>query len=58
MEINNYVRSKPPCKGCVKRNPGCHGKCDKYAEWKCKLDKLNDEIKKYKKEMDVFPRIT
>lgn len=21
----------PPCKGCDRRKPGCHGRCDQYA---------------------------
>lgn len=23
-----------PCRGCRKREVGCHGKCPEYAEWK------------------------
>ena len=23
-----------PCKDCVERESGCHGKCEKYAEYK------------------------
>ena len=23
----------PPCKDCPARAPGCHGKCEKYAEF-------------------------
>lgn len=23
-----------PCKDCENRQHGCHGKCEKYAEWK------------------------
>lgn len=22
-----------PCKGCIKREIGCHGKCEEYAKW-------------------------
>lgn len=22
-----------PCKGCVDRKVGCHGKCEKYTAW-------------------------
>lgn len=25
--------SKAPCKGCEKRHPGCHDKCDDYQEF-------------------------
>ena len=27
-----------PCKGCDDRYIGCHGKCDKYKEYRDKLD--------------------
>ena len=22
-----------PCKGCIDRKVGCHGKCEKYTAW-------------------------
>lgn len=22
-----------PCKGCVDRHEGCHGRCEEYQEW-------------------------
>lgn len=25
---------KPPCYKCTEREPGCHGRCDKYKEWR------------------------
>ena len=24
---------KPPCKDCIKREIGCHSKCDDYKAW-------------------------
>jgi hypothetical protein len=35
-----------PCKGCQERQIGCHGKCEKYAEY----IKANETIKKRKME--------
>ena len=33
---------KAPCTNCEKRLPGCHGSCDKYAEWKTEQDRIRD----------------
>ena len=27
------MRETPPCMGCEKRTPGCHGSCDGYKTW-------------------------
>ena len=27
------------CKGCTKREVGCHGSCESYLEWRSKYDK-------------------
>lgn len=27
-------KKKSPCYKCEAREPGCHGKCEKYAEWR------------------------
>jgi hypothetical protein len=34
---------KPPCYKCTEREPGCHGKCDKYKEWREKGRALKAE---------------
>ena len=26
-------KENAPCKGCSDREPGCHGRCEKYAKW-------------------------
>ena len=31
-----------PCKGCTKRQPGCHARCDAYKAW---LDRYHAEKK-------------
>lgn len=30
----------PPCKTCEERRHGCHGKCNRYAEWKADVDAM------------------
>lgn len=34
---------KNPCKYCKDRYLGCHGKCDKYKEFKNSITKANNE---------------
>ena len=31
---------KAPCKGCQEREPGCHGKCDKYQAFRAEQDRI------------------
>lgn len=31
-------QEKAPCKGCPDMYVGCHGKCDKYKEYRKRLD--------------------
>lgn len=44
--------SRCPCKGCEKRYPGCHSKCEGYISWRAELDKRNAEIRA-EKEADT-----
>ena len=30
---NKAKRKKAPCYKCQEREPGCHSKCELYAEW-------------------------
>lgn len=32
----------PPCKNCENRKPGCHGKCEKYAECRADISRAAD----------------
>lgn len=41
------TRENPPCKDCKERYMACWGKCDKYKVWKNRLEKVNEERKKY-----------
>ena len=40
MAFNREYNNGCPCMGCTDRHQGCHGKCDKYKEWRAKMDKL------------------
>ena len=31
-----------PCLDCQDREPGCHGKCDKYKTWKAQYEAEKD----------------
>ena len=39
-----------PCLNCVapKRHAGCHGACKEYKEYKEKLDRYNEQVRKEK----------
>ena len=49
QQINKKL-SKPPCYKCPDREPGCHGRCDKYIEWKDGYQKQKDDIYRQKKD--------
>lgn len=38
--------TNPPCKGCTKRHPGCHDKCEGYHEWKENREAEKEYLKK------------
>lgn len=33
---------KNPCHHCEEREPGCHGKCEKYKAWADERDRLRE----------------
>ena len=44
-----------PCKDCKDRHVGCHGKCEKYLEYKKELQKAKCQEKINKKiEDDIW----
>lgn len=45
--ISSPVREEPPCKGCRNRQPGCHGDCQDYMDWKAYIAKVRDRRKEY-----------
>lgn len=34
----------PPCKGCGRREVGCHGGCEQYQEYRAKVQAKRREI--------------
>ena len=58
MILDGPIRDTPPCKDCHDRYPGCHGKCSNYADWKSKLEKVNEERRKYNRLVGIRSKIT
>lgn len=45
----SVIREFSPCKDCGERRKNCHGVCEKYNNWKKKVEIINEERKKYSK---------
>lgn len=43
--IGQVNRKAPPCKGCQRRHPRCHGECADYKAFR--LDVEADKAKRY-----------
>ena len=43
---------KAPCKNCPDRELGCHGKCEKYQEYRTKVNEYNK--KKHDAEFKAY----
>lgn len=41
------TRDISPCKDCKDRHHACHGSCDRYKEWKQRLEQLKYERREY-----------
>lgn len=41
-----------PCKDCDKRHSGCHSQCEKYRDWRKKMD---DAMEKRQKAREAEP---
>ncbi len=57
------LKIKAPCKGCADMEMGCHGKCDKYKQYREDLEEMKrlkkkDALVKYylKDKSDQFRR--
>ena len=57
MRINGQIRDVSPCKDCKDRHNGCHDKCTDYAKWREKLEKVNDERRKYNQMASIRSKI-
>lgn len=47
---------KIPCKDCQDRKLGCHGKCDKYSEYRKCQDEANAKRYKAQKAIPIDPK--
>lgn len=47
---------KIPCKDCPDRKLGCHGKCDKYSEYRKCQDEANAKRHKAQKAIPIDPK--
>ena len=57
MRLDSPIRDNPPCKDCTDRNTACHGSCDRYKEWKLRLDELNKARREYDRtRYNKYPR--
>lgn len=43
-----------PCYGCHERDAGCHGKCNRYKDWRKELDERNEKERMEKAADDVM----
>lgn len=51
---NNTVPSGCPCQGCDDRDAVCHGKCERYKEWRSHVDARNEARRTVKASMDTM----
>ena len=47
MRLDGPIRDKAPCKDCMDRHTACNGSCERYKEWKLRLDEVNKRRKEY-----------
>lgn len=45
IHIARISGNKCPCYKCDDRYPGCHGYCEKYLEYRKKLDEVNEKAR-------------
>jgi hypothetical protein len=53
LSFNGHANNGP-CKGCTERYEACHGKCERYLEWKKKNEKVNDARQAYGRTFDTI----
>ena len=44
----------PPCKGCPRREVGCHAKCEDYKSWKAEWDEMQKVIRAQQRATQQF----
>lgn len=40
--MRDLPHTKVPCKDCLFREPGCHGKCDQYRDFRRVVDQIRN----------------
>lgn len=43
-----------PCKSCEHHTPGCHGKCEHYAEFRKRLDEVKAKRDEEREKNEYF----
>lgn len=38
------IKDNPPCYKCTERAEGCHGRCERYQDWKAKQQEETAQI--------------
>lgn len=54
MEWNRENTQGCPCKGCPARYPACHDKCEKFAEWRKKIDAKRNARRLARESADIL----
>lgn len=49
---------KSPCHKCKEREVGCHSTCEKYAEFRQRLDEINEREREAKYAGQLFGKAT
>lgn len=44
---DQVTRETAPCKNCTDRHEACWGGCEKYKQWKIRLDEVNRRRREY-----------
>lgn len=47
MSFNRTNTTDCPCKDCEDRHSGCHGKCQRFAEWRVKVDERREKERRF-----------
>lgn len=47
-------RPKSGCMGCAERHPHCHGQCEKYREFRKKVEERNRQRKLENEARDIL----
>ena len=47
--ITGPIRDENPCYKCQKpeRHSACHDKCERHAEWKAEIERVNENRREY-----------